>query len=138
MRVYTLIRRVQRVIGRGLRGNRLMMGPYNLKREGPVILIGVAAAGSIALAGAAAAGIWPGLVISLFGASLILVITAGAVGYIRGLSDSPGLSEWPPLSVRARAQRNLLDARPDLRVGTQHHATAGRRRRRQSTGALSE
>ncbi|WP_454232286.1 hypothetical protein [Mycolicibacterium fortuitum] len=98
MQVYTRIRHVERVIGRGMRGGRILMGPYNVKREGPVMLIGGSAALSLLLAGAAA-GLRL-LLLAVIVAGLILMATATAVGYVRGMST------WPPMSVKMHAKRN--------------------------------
>lgn len=106
MRIYTAVRRVPRLMGRGLKGNRLLMGPYNIKREGPVLLVGIGAAVSVALAGVAGAGIWPGLVLALLGAGIILVATAAVLGYLRGVPD------WPPTHVRIIATRNQWTRSP--------------------------
>lgn len=106
MRIYTAVRHVPPLMGRGLRGNRLLMGPYNIKREGPVLLVGVGAAVSVALAGVAGAGIWPGLVLALLGTGIILVTTAAVLGYLRGVPT------WPPTHVRLMATRNQWTRRP--------------------------
>jgi hypothetical protein len=106
MRVYSAIRRVKRKIGRGLKGNRLLMGPYVVAREAPIALAGVFIAASVAVTGATAFGIWPGLVLSVLLAGLIMIATAVAVGYVRGVPD------WPPLSVKIRARRNQWLRKP--------------------------
>lgn len=106
MRVYTPIRWVPRMVGRGLRGNRLLFGPYNVKREAPVALGGIFGALSVALAGAAAGGIRVGLVLSLTVAPLILIATTVAIAYIRAIPT------YPPLSVRAQARVNQWRRKP--------------------------
>lgn len=106
MRIYTSVRYVPRLIGRGLKGNRLLMGPYNLKREGPVLLVGIGAAVSVALAGVGGAGLWPGLVLALVGAAIIVIATAAVLGYLRGVPD------WPPTHVRVIAKRNQWSRGP--------------------------
>jgi hypothetical protein len=106
MRVYSRIRRVKRKIGRGLKGNRLLMGPYVIRRDAPIAFVGLFTAASVAVAGATAFGIWPGLVLSVLLAGVIVVATATAIGYVRGLPD------WPPLSVKVQARRNQWLRRP--------------------------
>lgn len=99
MTVWSLVRRVERVVGRGLKGGRILLGPYNLKRELPVLLTGLGIAVLVALAGFPLAGIW-GLVIAGFLAAFVMAATVLRIVWRRGDPT------WPPRHVRIRARIN--------------------------------
>ncbi len=111
MRSVGAIRRVKRKVGRGLKGGRLLMGPYVVNRDGPVVFAGIALATAVALAGIAVFGVWPGLVLVLVMVALILIATAWVMGVVRAIPD------WPPLTVRIQARRNQLFRKPTYVAG---------------------
>ncbi|MCA4726671.1 hypothetical protein [Mycolicibacterium fortuitum] len=106
MRSFGAIRRVKRKIGRGLKGGRLLLGPYVANRDGPVVFAGITLATATAVGGFSVFGVWPGLVLVLALVALILVATAWVMGVVRGIPD------WPPLTVRLQARRNQLLRKP--------------------------
>jgi hypothetical protein len=116
MTVYTLIRSLERVVGRGVKGGRLMLGPYKLKRELPILVAGVCLAASLALTelpiigSILSAGPRPELMLAAVGIALLglmaLVTTFGWVAWRRGTPN------WPPQHVRYRARINQWRRRP--------------------------
>ncbi|TEA09228.1 hypothetical protein [Mycobacteroides salmoniphilum] len=116
MMVYTPIRWVERVMGRGTRGGKLLLGPFNYKRELPILLPGVFISLSILLtefpiigamftAGPSLVRIIGALLIAII-ATVILLATLIAVAWRR---NSP---KWPPQKVLTRSRINQWRRRP--------------------------
>ncbi|SHU29604.1 Uncharacterised protein [Mycobacteroides abscessus subsp. abscessus] len=116
MLVYTPIRRVERVVGRGVKGNRLLLGPYNLKRELPLLIGGTAIAASLALTefpiissmlngGVTALKVLGALAV-MFLAFLVVFGTFIWVSWRRGTPN------WPPQHVRQQAWINRRRRKP--------------------------
>ncbi|GAT00950.1 MULTISPECIES: hypothetical protein [Mycolicibacterium] len=116
MLVYTPIRRVERKVGRGIKGNRLLLGPYKLKRELPILLGGTAIAASLALTEFPIIGsmLNTGATIGkLLAAALMMLLAFVAVlGSFVWVARLRGAPDWPPQHVRHRARLNQWFSKP--------------------------
>ncbi|WP_016894301.1 hypothetical protein [Mycobacteroides abscessus] len=107
MLVYTPIRRVERVVGRGVKGNRLLLGPYKLKREMPILLGGVSLAASLALTEFPIIGsmLDSGVTAAKAAAAVLMMLLAFLVVFASFIwvAWRRGTPTWPPAHVRQRA-----------------------------------
>ncbi|SKZ03027.1 Uncharacterised protein [Mycobacteroides abscessus subsp. bolletii] len=115
MIVYTPIRYVERVLGRGVRGGRLLFGPLNYKRDMPILLPGMFIALSVLMLEFPLIGAMfqEFTVIRLLGvlaiatvAAIVMLTTLVAVAWGR---NAPA---WPPRKVLFRARVNQWRRRP--------------------------
>ncbi|WP_165618360.1 hypothetical protein [Mycobacterium talmoniae] len=113
--VYTPVRRVEGVIGRGVKGGRLLLGPYK-KREIAPLLGGICLATSLALTefpilgsilngGARASAVFAAVAVML----LVLAVLCATFGWVAWHRGGPA---WPPQHVRNRARINQWRRRP--------------------------
>ena len=116
MIVYTIIRRVERVVGRGIKGGRLLLGPYNLKRELPYLIGGVCLATSLALTEFPIIGsmLDGGLTLARMLAAVFMALLAFTVvlASFAWVAWRRGTPNWPPHHVRYQARINQWRRKP--------------------------
>jgi hypothetical protein len=117
MIVYTPVRQVVPMYGRGLRGGRLLLGPYT-RREfwTMVVVLGGIAATTAASEGAIIKHMLntgrSTAVLTAAACLIPLLALAAIVGLVVWLSAHHSGADWPPRAVRYRARVNQWRRRP--------------------------
>ncbi len=112
MRNYTAIRRVKKVIGTTGEGNPLMGGPFEVKRDMPLVFVFVAAATTAAFGGFILGGV-TGLGLGIIVGGAILYAGARVLVHIRRLPEGVTVEDWIGRRVDAAMARPTTISGPN-------------------------